>query len=72
MGSPADVQAYIVRDDDTRFCTSRLGAHADYIAEHQVVHTEATADKPSTTSCFLESEEGSVSHTGLDGHLRDD
>ena len=34
----------------------------DNIAEHRIQHTEGSITKPSMTSCFLESEEDSVSH----------
>jgi hypothetical protein len=37
---------------------------SDQIAEHQIVHSDGNDNESSTTSCFLESTEGSVSVSG--------
>ena len=57
----ADQQAYIVRSDATKFGEVPVKGEAQPSAEHQVVQIEETDTSPSTTSCFLESEEGRVS-----------
>jgi len=48
----------------------------DSTAEHLIKHADETEEEPSNTSCFLESEEGSVSLSdslfadGVDIHYR--
>ena len=59
----ADQQAYVVRSDATKFGEMTVESEAQPSAEHQVVEIEETDTYPSTTSCFLESEEGRVSPT---------
>lgn len=59
----ADEQAYVVRSDATKFGEIPFKGEAQPSAEHQVVQIEQTDTSPSTTSCFLESEEGRVSPT---------
>jgi len=40
-------------------------AYDDNTAEHRIQHTEGSITKPSMTTCFLESEEGSVSQIDI-------
>lgn len=47
--------------DSVRTIVSSYEAIPHIVAEHRVENTEGGVDTPSTTSCFLESEEGSVS-----------
>ena len=63
--SRAHIQAYIVRDDKTKFSTSSLAGlkSAQISAEHQVIQGEGDDTLPPSTSCFLESEERIVCHS---------
>ena len=54
----------MMAQDSVRNTVSNHEVVADHIAEHSVENTEGGVDTPSTTSCFLESEEGSVSPPG--------
>jgi len=56
------IQAYIVRDDKTKFSRSTLASlkSAQISAEHQVAQNEGDDTLSPSTSCFLESEERSV------------